>query len=655
MHASFSTWSVRGLVFGSLFSVLLFPITSHAAFRYVAGSPLGDDAPHGVDNDCSKKKSPCLTIKHAVSHAQPNDTISIAQPPAGWYLEKNIRVDKDLTFVGAGSPRVRIQAWEPGGPGRHFFIVDANAYVRISNLELTGGYATDGGSISNRGRLTLLNCRVADSVAANRGGGIYNDGGTLVISDSDIDNNITDYGGAIYNGEGGDLVVTNTSTITNNGASDSGGAIYAEASSITAIQGESSVSSNSANINGGAIYVEDNSHLSIFSGSNLEANFSTFDGGAVFNNGGTVTISSAAFRSNSTHHNGGAVFNNGGTVSFLDSVFLFNSADDSGGMISNVGGGRLTVENTVADYNRATQGGAIFNDPQGTSTTTVRESTFVSNTATQGGGAICNTGGTLRVEFSTFLTNSATNGGGAIANANDGRFSVSQSTFGSNTANRGGAIFDATTASPTIATGVFSSTFVTNSAWEAGGAIYYDPRDGYLSISNSTFSENDATNTGGAIANDLAGIGTIAIANATFYGNAAADGASIYNRQGFHLDNSIITHSVNVITGALTDACSLGGIALGGTNNLIGTFPSTDLSCNSSAVFNKGTVSGFDVDLKDNGGPTETHALDPASTAIDAGFGNCPGTVLGTLLTTDQRGVARPQGAACDIGAIEQQ
>ena len=50
--------------------------------------------------------------------------------------------------------------------------------------------------------------------------------------------------------------------------------------------------------------------------------------------------------------------------------------------------------------------------------------------------------------------------------------------------------------------------------------------------------------------------------------------------------------------------------------------------------------------LQDNGGATLTHGLYPSSPAIDAGDPNaCP--------ATDQRGVARPQGAACDIGAYE--
>jgi hypothetical protein len=54
---------------------------------------------------------------------------------------------------------------------------------------------------------------------------------------------------------------------------------------------------------------------------------------------------------------------------------------------------------------------------------------------------------------------------------------------------------------------------------------------------------------------------------------------------------------------------------------------------------------GLDSTLSFNGGPTPTYKLLPGSPAIDAGAPNG--------LTTDQRGVARPQGAVCDIGAYE--
>jgi hypothetical protein len=48
--------------------------------------------------------------------------------------------------------------------------------------------------------------------------------------------------------------------------------------------------------------------------------------------------------------------------------------------------------------------------------------------------------------------------------------------------------------------------------------------------------------------------------------------------------------------------------------------------------------------LADNGGPTWTHLPQAGSPAIDGG-GTCTGV--------DQRGVTRPQGIACDIGAVE--
>jgi hypothetical protein len=50
--------------------------------------------------------------------------------------------------------------------------------------------------------------------------------------------------------------------------------------------------------------------------------------------------------------------------------------------------------------------------------------------------------------------------------------------------------------------------------------------------------------------------------------------------------------------------------------------------------------------LADNGGPTMTHAISEDSPAVNAGDDN-------GCADTDQRGVDRPQGAHCDIGAFE--
>ncbi len=72
----------------------------------------------------------------------------------------------------------------------------------------------------------------------------------------------------------------------------------------------------------------------------------------------------------------------------------------------------------------------------------------------------------------------------------------------------------------------------------------------------------------------------------------------------------------------------------------------SDGSCNPNGTTDQSFTDALLGPLADNGGPTLTHALGAGSPAIDAAdAGACP--------ATDQRGVARPQGAGCDVGAFE--
>jgi hypothetical protein len=81
---------------------------------------------------------------------------------------------------------------------------------------------------------------------------------------------------------------------------------------------------------------------------------------------------------------------------------------------------------------------------------------------------------------------------------------------------------------------------------------------------------------------------------------------------------------------------------LGGSYNL-----SDDGSCGFGA--GRDGVTNLNLGpLANNGGLTKTHLPGPNSAAIDNGTGSgCPGT--------DQRGVIRPKGTACDVGAVEVQ
>jgi hypothetical protein len=71
-------------------------------------------------------------------------------------------------------------------------------------------------------------------------------------------------------------------------------------------------------------------------------------------------------------------------------------------------------------------------------------------------------------------------------------------------------------------------------------------------------------------------------------------------------------------------------------------FTSTEDKQNTSPDFSSSTP-------QDNGGSTNTFALEPASPAVDA----IPKSVSLLCDNLDQRGVTRPQGAGCDIGAFE--
>jgi hypothetical protein len=57
--------------------------------------------------------------------------------------------------------------------------------------------------------------------------------------------------------------------------------------------------------------------------------------------------------------------------------------------------------------------------------------------------------------------------------------------------------------------------------------------------------------------------------------------------------------------------------------------------------------------LADNGGPTQTHALQIGSPALNTGNPAVPGSGGNACEPTDQRGFLRPADGNCDIGAFE--
>jgi hypothetical protein len=218
--------------------------------------------------------------------------------------------------------------------------------------------------------------------------------------------------------------------------------------------------------------------------------------------------------------------------------------------------------------------------------------------------------------------------GGGIYNGNTGVLTINDSTLSGNTA------------------GSHTCGFRICAGY--GGGIYNF--EGELLINNSTIDGNSAYGTfnspaysqGGGIYNGSC-CGVLTISNSTITGNSAVQGGGIDGGDGLTLQNSIIAHN----TGG---NCYHPGAPRG--YNL-----SSDNTCN----FSPSELNNIDPKLGMlgyYGGQTQTIPLLSGSPAIDAGNPAGCTDAQGHLLTTDQRGMPRPDQedkSGCDMGAYESQ
>jgi hypothetical protein len=188
-----------------------------------------------------------------------------------------------------------------------------------------------------------------------------------------------------------------------------------------------------------------------------------------------------------------------------------------------------------------------------------------------------------------------------------------------------------------------------------GGAIFNF--GGTVTVTNSTFTNNTATggaagNGGAAAGQGLGGVifnrnGTLTIFNCTISGNTAAQGGrGVYNlgdgtTATATLNNTILGQADTTVSDFVGNAINSGANATSGVGNLIRTQTGFAGTIVSTADPQLGS-------LANNGGPTQTQAITTSSPAFNAGD-----NTAASGLTTDQRGFARLDGAAVDIGAFE--
>jgi hypothetical protein len=330
--------------------------------------------------------------------------------------------------------------------------------------------------------------------------------------------------------------------------------------------------------------------------------------GGVYNEENKLSVSNCTFSGNYD-----TAINTGGSATVSDSTFSGNLAE----ALAN--GGYLTVNNCTLSNN----GLALSNYHE---TLTVNNST-ISDNSNQG---IYNFSGSVTINNSTIYGNKAVG-------------SPAYSTAWTYGASGGGGVYPG-------GNGV-------------GGGIYM--AGGTLSINSSTIADNEAEGGSSAgVGPGLAGSGiggglyigggTVTINNSTLAGNLASggggsypgsgNGGGIYNAAGpgalqmydtILADNSADTAGPD-LDGSIT---SLGHNLIGNTTGGSG-FAASDL-------LNVNPQLG---PPQNNGGPTQTLALQPGSPAIDAGDNtNAP--------TSDQRGPGYPRivNGIIDIGAFEVQ
>lgn len=336
---------------------------------------------------------------------------------------------------------------------------------------------------------------------------------------------------------------------------------------------------------------------------------------------------------------GGLIFVEEGKLT-LQGVDLNDGSARDGGAIEVGAGAALDMSGSTAHKNSATRGGGAISLAPNAAPSRIADSVIRDN-VTEGanaggqlrGGGVLHVGQELVIERTTIQDNK-------VANSAD---APNSDALG------GGLLIGGTT-------NVFASAFVRNVASAAhaearqiggGIAMHGTPFATPMFIINSTLADNVAGR-GGAIGGTNHQ-GNVLLSYVTFAGNTAVDPKS-----ADHLDTtgsgslSLTLRALLIDNSDGSKACVYSPGTLVNSNGY-SVMPAADPDCE----FGEDDLAGGGADLdltstgaEDNGGPVPTVAIGPDSDARDL----VPGV---ECIEADARGVQRPAGKACDVGAYE--
>ena len=608
---------------------------SHCSLREAIKAANEDAAPFPGTGECAAG-----VISDVVTLPAGNFVLSRSGPP------DNDNVNGDLDVLGAG---LTIRGQGPGSTTINANRIDRILDVptgRIATLErltVTGGQAPGGANGGNVFGTAGMQATGGAGGAGEPGGGIRN-AGTLTISDSIISDNRAGDGGNGGAGHGGDGTTASTGTNGAFGGGGSaaffsgghGGGIFTtgpltlmrvtvtgnrsghggQGGSGTGGQGGGGISGNGGNGGGGA------------GGSGGRGGHG---GGIAALSGAMLTIDQSTISGNTTGNGGANGFGQGGLAGVtsgngsVGGIGGFGNGGSFGAGDGGFGGGiyadgLITVTRSAITGNRTGAGGRGGNGTGG------------------GGGHGINTG-----------SNSATGGRGGSGSGDDG-----------GDPGAGGAVF---------AQGEFVNVTVQgNDLGDGGGGGTGKGGNGGVSVGgpnggnggNASGGDGGSGGSGGSIFASGSSLSTTPIRHATVtangVGTGGAAGAATASNGG-----SPGGSAGGVDPGNAGFSGGIGGV-IGGpftllANSVVAGNAGADCSSGTADgghnfTFPAASCPGTVVDpqlgpLASNGGPTSTQALLPGSPLIDAvpAGADCA--------ATDQRGVVRPQGPACDAGAYE--
>jgi Right handed beta helix region len=569
------------------------------------------------------------SLQSALNAVKAGGTIEVSGVCAGNFsIAKNVTVDgaPHATLTGGGVDRV--------------LDIAKNLTVKLSDMTVEDGYSSDGSGIfvGDSAHLLLSDVTVSHNQAYSGGAGLATDDDAVVTavhstfsfnSAAQANNTpVTLRGAAIWSGG---TVIVHHSTFADN--------------SLTP------TSANSAAF-GGAIFVVGKLDVTDSTFTRNIVRGITAEGGSINATGSSMKISDSTFTDDQAVASDAtdALTATGGSIYSMATTNVLQGVRITGSR----------AEISGAQGGQALGGAALFAAPA-----TIKASVFkddvAKGTTTGGNSEILAQGGGLLLEPSATTTISRT--------TLDGNTVSASSTQGSAYAEGGGAFSfgQLTVSSSTISHNQVAATSGVM-ANGSGGGIMVSSQVGHTTVTNSTIANNTSAATkskgagpsvttigsGGGVQD---GSETVSFRYDTVAGNSThatsdSEGGGVDLSPGLGLPKPTTLATIWFGNTANAGPQCAGGLTSAGWN-LFGhlshcttTTKKTDLTRGHPHL----------ATLASNGGPTRTIALQAGSAALN----QIPRTTCRAVVTADQRGVSRPQGAAkkaalrrCDIGAYE--